>query len=175
VGSMKKIIVLVCALCFVPVAPAFGADAICGPMATNAEKPLNGYLTYYRSVAASKPDESVYVQAEKDFLVSSTWLKSQFDNPKLFQNDCDPKIIHRSDLLAFLSANLEFRHDPSLIHAVTLIAQTDLVLGAQAWITADTSLGKPLYRFLLRGARDARTARNLPANAKLTAALASYP
>jgi len=172
---MKKIIVLVCALCLVPMTPAVAADAICGPMATNAEKPLTGYLAYYRSVVASKPDESLYAQAEKDFLVSSAWLKSQLDNPKLFQNDCDPKIIHRTDLLADLSANLEYRHDPSLIHAVTLITQTDLVLGAAPWILADPTLGKPMYRFLLRGIRDATKARDLPIRPTLAAALAAYP
>jgi hypothetical protein len=172
---MKKIIVFVCALFLLPAAPAVAADAICTPMASNAEKPLREYLAYYRTIAASKPDERMYVQAEKDFLVSNTWLKSQFDNPKLFQNDCDPKIIHRSDLLAFVSANVEFRHDPSVIHAVVLRAQTDLVIAAAPWIVADPALGKPLYRFLLHGVRDAYTAGEIPMGNKLKAALSSYP
>jgi hypothetical protein len=172
---MKKIVVLACALVLLPAAQARAADAICGPMASNAEKPLREYLAYYRSIAAAKPNESVYAQAEKDFLVSSEWLKSQFDNPKLFQNDCDPKIIHRSDLLAFVSANVEFRHDPSVIHAAVLRAQTDLVTAAAPWIVADPALGKPFYRFLLRGVRDAYTAGDIPIGAKLKAALSSYP
>lgn len=172
---MKKIIGLACALFLLPAAPAVAADAICGPLASNAEKPLREYLAYYRTIAAAKPDERVYAQAEKDFLVSDTWLKSQLDNPKIFQNDCDPKIIHRGDLLAYLSANAEFRHDPSLIHAVTLRAQTDLLLGDAPWIIADPALGKPFYRFLLHGVRDAYTAGDIPIGAKLKAALTSYP
>jgi hypothetical protein len=175
VGSMKRIIIFACALFLLPGAPAVAADTICAPLASNSEKPLREYLAYYRSIAAAEPDERLYVQAEKDFAVSNAWMKSQFDNPKIFQNDCDPKIIHQGDLLVYLSANVEFRHDPSLIHAVVLRTQTDLVIGDAPWILADPALGKPFYRFLLHGVRDAYTAGEIPMGNTLKAALSSYP
>lgn len=141
------------------------ADEFCTQMNRYTEKPLRGYLAHHRSIAASQVDEAKYVQAEKDLLVSSGWLKSQ----------CGPRIENRSALVALLSANLEFRHDPGLIHAVTVRALTDMLISLQNWVVADPALGARLYRFLLHGARDAYAAGHIPLPDSLRSVVLSYP
>lgn len=141
---------------------AVSADDFCARQSAYTRKPLSEYLAYYRSVAASKADEAVYARAEKDFLTSSVWLKSQMGNPELLQNSCDPKMRKDGDLLALLAADLEFRHDRSWMHAAALRAQTAILISLRRYVVQDPTLGLPLYRFLVRGARDAFAAGKIP-------------
>lgn len=152
------------------------AENYCAETQAHAETPLPDYLAYYRSVAAAKPDESLYIRGEKELQASGAWLADAMVKPGFFDHPCGQDVVNVQDLLVVLSAVVEYRHGAGLLsRGIALRPNLDFLEGLKKWIDADPKLGAPLYRYMLYGLRDAYVDSGLPMPVELRALPKSQP
>jgi len=167
--------VVVASIMLASVQPA-PAEDYCAETQVHSEAPLPDYLAYYRSVAAAKPDETLYVRGEKEMLASEAWLADAMVKPGFFDQPCAQNVTNAQDLLVVLSSVVEYRHGAGLLsRGIALRPNLDFLEGLEKWIDGDPKLGAPLYRYLLYGLRDAYVESGLLMPAELRGLPKSQP